>query len=107
MSTTPLFYGTVLAIIDVIVFSALELKSQSLFPVSSLILPLAFALYGSQALIFYKSLQYSNMIIVNMIWNVLSNVLVVIFGLYYFNFHLTAKEISGLVLGFISIFLLS
>lgn len=55
----------------------------------------------------FLGLKYTSLTILNMQWNVMSNVIVTIAGFLLFNETHSAYEIIGLILGFISIMILS
>jgi drug/metabolite transporter (DMT)-like permease len=55
----------------------------------------------------FIGLKYTSLTILNMQWNVISNIIVTIVGVLYFNEVHSTYEIIGLTLGFISIMILS
>ena len=59
----------------------------------------AFIVYGAQTIIFYKALSYANLTIMNILWDLTSDVLVTIIGLYYFKEATTFKQKIGIVMG--------
>jgi len=75
------------------------LKGVWMFPVSMLI-------YSTQPLIFYRSLTHESMTIMNILWDILSDVLVAAIGFFVFGETLTYIQCLGLVLSFVGITLL-
>jgi len=55
----------------------------------------------------FIGLKYTSLTILNMQWNVISNIIVTIAGVLYFNEVHSTYEIIGLTLGFISVMILS
>lgn len=108
--TKALLFGLTLAVIDVIVFSMLKSYKiggtiHSYFDVRVLLIT-AFIMYGTQALIFYKSLDSVEMVRTNLLWDLLSDILVTLVGLYVFKEYLSNTQKIGVILAFISISLL-
>ncbi len=64
-------------------------------------------IYSIQPWIFLKSLDGESMTVMNLLWDVLSDVLVTVEGLYFFNETLTHTKMWGVGLSLISIILLS
>ena len=101
-----LLHGFALAFIDATVLPLLKLrfthKVTGLWPLIT-----AFIAYGSQTLIFFNSLCYETMTVMNVLWDVLSDIIVTIIGLFILKEVVTMKKIIGICLGFISLYLLS
>lgn len=64
-------------------------------------------IYSIQPLIFYKALTIENMGVFNVLWDSISNILVLFFGIYFFSETISLQKWIGIGLSFISIFLLS
>jgi len=79
---TPLVYGLCMALIDV--FSLSVLKGIHLGLMSKTLRFLAVIVYGMQPLIFLASLNFETLTVMNLLWDVMSDVLVSIVGLYFF-----------------------
>lgn len=101
-----LLHGLALAIIDATVLPLLKLrfshKVTGLWP-----LVVAFLAYGSQTLIFYNSLRYETMTVMNVLWDVMSDVIVTFIGLFILKEVVTTKKLIGIAFGFVSLYLLS
>ena len=94
-----------MALIDVIVLG--WMKDYTLGGLSPIYIILGFILYGLQPLIFLKSLQYETMTVMNILWDLTSDVLVTGSGLLYFKEKLSSIKKVALVFAFISIVLFS
>lgn len=103
---TPLLYGLVMAGIDVFMLSII--KSVSTAPakfIRWMVLPTL--IYALQPWIFLSSLKYESLIVMNLMWDVLSDVLVTFVGLVYFREKIGPYKTLGVILSFVSITLLS
>jgi hypothetical protein len=98
-------FGFIMAFIDVFVLSAMKLKS--LGALNGWVLPLGVLVYSIQPLIFYKSLGTETMTIMNLFWDLSSDLLVTIVGLFVFKEYLTPRRLAGVALSLLSLFLLA
>jgi drug/metabolite transporter (DMT)-like permease len=103
--TKPLMYGMFMAFIDVFILSALKMRRIGGI-VGNWIFPLAMLVYGFQPLIFYNALKFSSLTIMNLMWDLSSDIMVTLIGLFIFKEHLSLKQKMGVGLGLVSIFLL-
>lgn len=89
-SMLPIFFGTLMAVLDIFMMSSVKLiKTGSLTYTFGL--PFATILYALQPYVFLKALNYENMIVVNLIWNLMSDVIVTLQGVFIFG-----ESIAGL-----------
>lgn len=105
MFTYPVLFGIAMAIIDVFVLSLLKMKHSGQI-IGTWVFLVAFLVYGSQTFIFYKSLSYSSLDNMNMLWDITSDIAVALMAVYFFKESLTQSQMFGLVLGMIAIYLL-
>jgi drug/metabolite transporter (DMT)-like permease len=103
--TKPLLYGMVMALIDVFILSALKMRRIGDI-VGNWVFPVAMLVYGFQPLIFYNALKISSLTIMNLMWDLSSDVIVTLIGLFIFKETLSLKQKLGVGLGLIAIFLL-
>jgi len=66
-------------------------------------LGVACLLYSSQMLLFYKGLQSTQMGVLNLTWNLFSNIAIVIVGLYYYKESVTHYDMYGILFGLFAI----
>ena len=102
---TPLLYGSFLAIVDVFALGILKYINLGKLSNSYLIIPTI--VYAIQPHIFLASLKYENMTVMNLLWDVLSDVLVTGSGLLFFKEKLSHTKMMGIVFAFIGIVLLT
>ncbi len=96
-----------MAIVDVFVLGAIRAKHEHPQNFSKWVLPIAFIVYGFQSIVFYKSLDYANLVTMNMLWDLSSDIFVSIAGFFFFREILTKSQVAGILLGMVSIYLLS
>jgi multidrug transporter EmrE-like cation transporter len=96
-----LLIAFILAINDVISFGLAKLTYLQTFSQTWLIIPVI--LYSFQLPLFYYGLNYSSMLLLNKLWNLISNILITLIGFFYFKERINNIEIVGLIFGFLSI----
>jgi drug/metabolite transporter (DMT)-like permease len=105
MNIAPYLYALLMASIDAIVMPLLKAKKLGMLT-GNWMFPLASIVYASQPLVFYKSLSSDSMTIMNILWDVMSDVLVAIIGIFVFGESLSPLQWVGMVLALLGITLL-
>ena len=103
--SVPLIYGTYMATVDVFMLGILKAINLGWFSSSLIFLPTL--IYAMQPWIFLKSLEFESMTVMNLLWDVISDVLVTGTGLYFFKEKLSRTKMMGVGLSLISIMLMS
>jgi multidrug transporter EmrE-like cation transporter len=103
--TIPLKYGLLMATIDVFMLSIVKYVSLDKRILRWMIVPTI--VYAIQPWIFLQSLQFESLIIMNLLWDVISDVLVTLTGLIFFKESIGPYKLIGVLLSFISITLMS
>lgn len=89
-SMLPIFFGTLMALIDIVMMSSVKMISQG--TMSRVVgLPLSIGLYALEPLIFLKAMNYEGMVVTNLVWNLMSDVIVTMQGIFIFG-----ESIKGL-----------
>jgi multidrug transporter EmrE-like cation transporter len=104
-SLVPLAYGTYMATVDVFMLGIL--KAINLGWVSKNLIFLPTLIYAMQPWVFLTSLSHESLTVMNLLWDVISDVLVTVEGLYFFQEKLSRTKMLGVGLSLISVFLLS
>ena len=94
-----------MALIDALSLSIL--KSINMGTLSSSYLFLPVIIYSLQPLIFFQSLQFESMTVMNLLWDVISDIFVTFIGLAIFREKISRTKTLGVVTAFVAIFLLS
>lgn len=102
----PLAYGALMASIDVFMLGLVKTVSQnqSRF-LRWMVLPTL--IYALQPWIFLSSLKFESLIVMNLMWDLISNILVTGAGFLYFKERIGPYKTLGVILSFVSIVLMS
>ena len=107
MIPPAILFGFLMAGVDVVGLSLLKMISLgTLKPfIQWMVIPTI--VYAFQPWIFVTSLKYESLTIMNLIWDLASDVLVTLTGLLYFKEKVSTKRLIGVVFAFISLALMS
>jgi len=89
-SALPIFLGTMMASLDVVMMSLAKLSSKGKMTYGTA-LPIATLVYAFEPYIFFKSLNYESLTAMNLIWDLTSDIVVTVLGVFYFG-----ESIKGL-----------
>jgi multidrug transporter EmrE-like cation transporter len=101
----PLMYGSYMATIDVFMLSIIKAISQGILSKSTMLLPSA--VYAMQPWLFLTSLKYESMTVMNLMWDVLSDIFVTLTGIFYFKEKVSSIKLIGVFLAILSVVLLN
>ncbi len=82
------------------------LKAIQIGALARLWMPVAFIVFAIQPLFFYKALSYEGLTVVNLLWDVMSGVLITIIGLCVFKEKLSVYQKVGTIMALVSMILL-
>jgi multidrug transporter EmrE-like cation transporter len=102
----PLAMATGMASIDAIVMTALKKYDMGVITWRGIV-PIAMLIYSFQPYIFLLALQHESMTVMNILWDVISDILVTVVGLFYFKEQISSMKQVGLAFAFIAIMLMS
>ena len=102
----PIVIATGMASIDTLVMAGIKQYDMGVIPWRGIV-PIAMLVYSFQPYIFLQSLQYESMTVMNILWDVISDILVTIMGIFYFKEHISPLKQVGILFAFISIILFS
>ena len=102
----PLAFGTAMASVDVIMLGIIKSVSlnQSKLLRWMIIPTIAYAI---QPWIFLESLKFESLIVMNLMWDLISDILVTLVGFFYFKERLGPYKTIGVALSILSITLMS
>lgn len=89
-SILPIVFGLTMSMLDVGMMSIAKMSSEGQIPFR-VALPLATLVYSITPFIFMKSLKYESLTSMNLIWDLTSDIMVTILGVFYFK-----ESIKGL-----------
>lgn len=107
MNLVPIAFASLMAFIDTIVLSGLKKYSTTEDHQYGIAIPLGMLIYSLQPLLFLQSLKFESMTVMNMMWDVMSDIYVTAIGLIYFKEKINRVKMVGLSFAFIAVFLLS
>ena len=101
-----LLYGIAMSFIDAGMLGLVkDISKDGAKSLALMIIPtLAYAI---QPWVFLSSLKSESLIVMNLVWDLLSDVLVSLMGIFYFGEKIGVIRASGLILGMISLILLT
>jgi len=102
----PASFGIFMALLDVIMMASAKLVSLDVIPYG-VGLPLATLAYAFQPFLFIKALQFEDMVVVNLIWNLASDVIITAVGLFYFREKISDLRWVAMFFSLVSIALFS
>jgi hypothetical protein len=106
MKWMPILFGLLMAGIDVGMLGIIKSVNVGwLRSIKWMIIPTI--VYAIQPWIFLKSLSFSSMVTMNLMWDILSDILVTAVGLLYFKESVSHKKLIGILFAFVAIFLMT
>ena len=103
MNTTPLLFATGMAGIDAIAFSIMKkIFEKTLSPGFALA---SMALYSLQPLILWRALSFESVTVMNILWNLISDIVVTIVGVFVLGETIGLRKWLGIVFGLIAMYL--
>lgn len=105
-SYTPILFGTAMAIIDIGMMTLLKMISIKSIQ-WSVGLPLAIFLYALEPLIFLKAMKYEGMVVTNLVWNLMSNIIVTLQGVLIFGESVKGLRWLGIAMSLVALGLLA
>lgn len=105
-SWLPIFFGSLMAFLDLGMMGLVkEVHKKRISP--SVGIPLALGLYALEPLLFWKAMSFQGMVITNLVWNLMSNVLVTAQGILFFGETFKGLKWIGIIMSLVSLTILS
>jgi len=101
-NSLPLVFGVLMSLIDVIMMTSAKMVKEGTLS-SSAGIPFIFIIYALEPLIFLKALNYEGIVITNLIWDLTSDILVTLQGIFVFGETLSPLRWIGVVFAMIAI----
>jgi multidrug transporter EmrE-like cation transporter len=102
LNLIPIGFGIVMAVIDMIMMSLVKQTSLKKLA-AGFGLPIAAAVYALEPFVFFKSLKYESMTVMNLIWDLTSDILVTLMGIFWFQEQVKGLRILAMGFAFLSI----
>ena len=100
-----LLYAIIMATIDIVSLGTVKYVYIGKMPMVAMIG--AVFIYALQPVLFLQSLSFQGMALMNLLWNVISSILVTLVGVWYFKESLTHTKAIGAIFSVLAIVLLS
>ncbi len=100
-----LLFGLVFGILDALCLPIVKSVSIGTFAPAMMLIPVI--LYGASPFIFLKGLQGETLTILNLVWDLTSDVVVTLIGLLVFAEQISSVKKLGVLLSFVSLFLMT
>ena len=101
-----LAYSSAMASIDIAALGLVKAAHTGTVPIF-MGLATSVVLYAVQPLIFYNALSFEGLAIINLLWNVISSIVVSLVGILYFKEKLTNLKLIGAAFSIVAIWLLT
>ena len=98
----PILFGLVMALIDISMMGTLKFVDQGKLAYN-IGFPIATLLYAFEPYVFLKAMAHSNMLTTNLIWNLASNILVTLAGVFFFKEKIKGLKWLAIVLSLFSL----
>ena len=105
-STLPIFFGTMMAVIDIFMMSTIKMIHTGDIS-SGFGIPLSVSFYALEPLIFLKAMSYEGMVVTNLVWNLLSDIIVTLNGVMFFGESVRGLRWVGICMSIFSLALLA
>ena len=105
-NTLPIFFGASMSLVDICMMSCIKMISQGTIP-KIWGIPLSISLYALQPLIFLKAMKFEGMIVTNLVWNLMSNVIITLQGIFVFGESIKGLRWLGICMSIVSLCLLA
>jgi len=105
-NSLPVVFGTIMALVDIFMMSSLKMINKGTLS-SAVGIPFAVGLYALEPLIFLKAMNYEGMVVTNLVWNLLSNVIVTMQGVFIFGESIKGLRWIGVCMSIVSLALMA
>lgn len=101
-SMIPIFFGTLMAFIDIFMMSTIKMIHTGSIS-SGFGIPLSVGLYALEPLIFLKAMSYEGMVVTNLVWNLMSDVVVTLNGVFIFGESIKGMRWVGICMSLVAL----
>jgi multidrug transporter EmrE-like cation transporter len=105
-NTLPVLFGTILATLDILMMGWAKMVNEGTLS-SGIGIPSILGLYALTPLVFLRAMRYESMVVTNLIWDLVSDVLVTLSGIFIFKETFGGIKRIGIILSFVSIGLMT
>jgi multidrug transporter EmrE-like cation transporter len=103
-SFLPIAFGTVMALVDMCMMGGIKMVHNGTLPAVTGVI-MSSAVYLLQPLIFLKAMNYQGMAVTNLVWNLISNTIVTLQGVFIFGESIKGLRWVAMAMGLVSLVL--
>ena len=101
----PIFFALMMTFVDIFMMGSVKLITLGKLP--SWFFGLSMLSYGLQPMIFIQGTRSGGMALSNLIWNLMSNIIITVLGVFYFGEKMRGVKWIGVGMGLFAMILLS
>jgi len=101
----PVFFGLMMTFVDIFMMGSVKLITQNKLP--NWFFGLSMLSYAFQPMIFIQGVRSGGMALSNLIWNLMSNIIITAMGVFYFGEKMHGVKWIGVGMGLFSMILLA
>lgn len=101
-SFLPIFFGTLMALLDIVMMSSAKMIHNGTLS-AAIGIPFAVLVYALEPLLFIKAMNYEGMVIMNLTWDLMSDILVTLHGVLIFEESIKGIRWIGVLFAFVSL----
>lgn len=105
LNIRTILFGLTFGLLDVISLPVIKSISDRILPLKYILIPIL--MYGFSPFIFLEALKGETLTIMNLVWDLTSDITVTLIGLLYFQESISPVKFLGVCLSFVSLFLMT
>jgi multidrug transporter EmrE-like cation transporter len=102
----PILFGVAMALLDIVMMGTIKLVHTGGVS-GSIGIPMSVGVYALQPLVFLKAMKFESMTVVNLIWNMMSNIIVTLQGVFIFGESIKGIRWLGISMSLVSLAILA
>jgi multidrug transporter EmrE-like cation transporter len=106
INTLPIFFGSMMALVDIFMMTTIKMVHNGTLK-SIVGVPISMSLYALEPLLFLKAMKYEGMIVTNLVWNLMSNIIVTLQGILIFGESIKGLRWIGITMSVFSLALMT
>jgi multidrug transporter EmrE-like cation transporter len=105
-SLIPIYFGTAMAVVDLVMMGTVKMVTQGTLS-RGVGLPFAVGVYALQPILFWNAASFQGIVASNLIWNMISNILVTVQGIFIFGETFSGLRWVGIGMSLLALTILS
>ena len=105
LNTRTLLFGLMFGLLDAVSLPTIKAASKGMVGFGFMAIP--FVLYAASPFLFLEGLKGETLTVLNLVWDLSSDLIITLIGLFYFGESLSYTKTLGVLFSFIALFLMS